>query len=74
MKAQTTRTVEPDVADAADKAHRAAKRQTADDRAARPLPEAGHTDPRPDAGAERSGPEHPATGIASHGSATSRKI
>lgn len=44
------------------------------DRAMRPLPEAGETDPLPDAGAPELAREHPANGIASHGSATSRKI
>jgi len=44
------------------------------DRAMRPLPEAGETDPLPDADAPEPAWEHPANGIAAHGSATSRKI
>jgi hypothetical protein len=49
-------------------------RRSKRDRAVRPLPEVGQTDALPDAGASEPARENPTTGVASHGSSTSRKI
>lgn len=46
----------------------------AKERAMRPLPEIGQTDTQPDPDAPEPAREHPATGTASHGSASPRKI